>query len=80
MSIETLNNLRSQIKTLTEAELLELTRELVMHLEGFDKQSVEQSWADEIENRIKKIESGEAKLLSRIEFETKMQAELNSYQ
>ncbi|GLR63411.1 addiction module protein [Marinospirillum insulare] len=80
MSVETLNSLRSQIKTLTEPELIELTRELVMRLDNFDAASVEQAWLNEIDSRVNKIESGEAKLLSRYEFETKMQAKLNSYQ
>lgn len=80
MSVEILNNLRSQIMTLTEAERIKLTHELVMRLDNSSNKSVEQAWAEEIEKRIIKVESGNAKLLTLNEFEKKMQAKLSSYQ
>lgn len=76
MTTETLNHLRSQISTLSESERATLARELIMSLDGPRDDSVEQAWNDEIIRRVSKVKSGQATLLSREEFRTKMRARL----
>ena len=78
MTTETLNQLRSQISTLSESERAALARELIMSLDGprDDSDSVEQAWHDEIIRRVAKVKSGKATLLSRDEFRTKMRARI----
>lgn len=77
MTTNTLNYLRSQISTLSEPERAALARELIMSLDGPRDDSVEQAWNDEIIRRVSKVKSGQATLLSREEFRTKMQARLS---
>ncbi|HET8789899.1 MAG TPA: addiction module protein [Modicisalibacter sp.] len=76
MTTETFNHLRSQISTLSESERAALARELIMSLDGPRDDSVEQAWNDEIIRRVSKVKSGEATLLSREEFRTKMRARI----
>lgn len=76
MTIETLDQLRSQISTLSESERATLARELIMSLDGPRDDSVEQAWNDEIVRRVSKVKSGKATLLSREEFRSKMRARL----
>ncbi|GAA3580487.1 MULTISPECIES: addiction module protein [Marinobacter] len=77
MTTETLENLRSQISTLSESERAALARELIMSLDGPRDGSVEQAWSDEIVRRVLKVKNGEATLLSRDEFRSKMRARLS---
>lgn len=77
MTTEALENLRSQIFTLSESERAALARELIMSLDGPRDDSVEQAWNDEIVRRVSKVNNGEATLLSRDEFRSKMRARLN---
>lgn len=77
MTTETLNHLRSQISTLSEPERAALARELIMSLDGPRDESVEQAWSDEIINRVSKVKSGRATLLSREEFRKRMRARLS---
>ncbi|MCG8518664.1 addiction module protein [Marinobacter xestospongiae] len=77
MTTETLENLRSQISTLSESERAALARELIMSLDGPRDGSVEQAWSDEIVRRVSKVKNGEATLLSRDEFRSKMRARLS---
>jgi len=76
MTTDTLNQLRSQISTLSESERAALARELIMSLDGPRDDSVEQAWNDEIVRRMSKVRSGKATLLSREEFRSKMRARL----
>ena len=76
MTTETLDHLRSQISTLSESERAALARELIMSLDGPRDDSVEQAWNDEISRRVSKVKNGEATLLSREEFQSKMRARL----
>lgn len=76
MTTETLDHLRSQISTLSESERAALARELIMSLDGPRDESVEQAWNDEISRRVSKVKSGQATLLSREEFRSKMRARL----
>ena len=76
MTTETLDHLRSQISTLSESERAALARELIMSLDGPRDESVEQAWNDEISRRASKVKSGNATLLSREEFRSKMRARL----
>ena len=76
MTAETLNHLRSQISTLSESERAALARELIMSLDGPRDDCVEQAWNDEIVRRVSKVKSGNATLLSREEFRSKMRARL----
>ncbi len=76
MTTETLDQLRSQISTLSESERAALARELIMSLDGPRDDAVEQAWSDEIVRRVSKVQSGKATLLSREEFRSKMRARL----
>ena len=76
MTTETLDHLRSQISTLSESERAALARELIMSLDGPRDDSVEQAWTEEISRRVSKVKNGEATLLSREEFQSKMRARL----
>ncbi len=76
MTTETLDQLRSQILTLSESERAALARELIMSLDGPRDDAVEQAWNDEIVRRVSKVQSGKATLLSREEFRSKMRARL----
>ena len=76
MTTETLDHLRSQISTLSQSERAALAHELIMSLDGPSDDSVEQAWNDEIVPRVSKVKSGNATLLSREEFRSKMRARL----
>ncbi|MCB1677398.1 MAG: addiction module protein [Halioglobus sp.] len=76
MTTETLDHLRSQISTLSQSERAALAHELIMSLDGPSDDSVEQAWNDEIVRRVSKVKSGNATLLSREEFRSKMRARL----
>ena len=76
MTTETLDHLRSQISTLSQSERAALAHELIMSLDGPSDDSVEQARNDEIVRRVSKVKSGNATLLSREEFRSKMRARL----
>jgi putative addiction module component (TIGR02574 family) len=76
MSKEKLDQLRTSISTLTEAERAELAYELVASLDGPRDKDVEQAWDDEIVRRIDQVEAGDAELLSRDEFRKRMKDRL----
>ena len=76
MTTKTLDHLRSQISSLSDSERAALARELIMSLDGPRDDSVEQAWNDEISRRVSKVKSGNATLLSREEFRSKMRARL----
>lgn len=72
MSTRVLNQLRSQISTLSESERAALARELVMSLDGPDDTSVEQVWNKEIVRRVSAVKKGNAELLARDTFRQRM--------
>ena len=76
MTAETLDDLRSQISTLSESERAALARELIISMDGPRDESVEQAWNDEIIRRVSKVKCGKATLLSREEFRSKMRERL----
>ncbi|TQE98349.1 MAG: addiction module protein [Spiribacter salinus] len=72
MTTEAFEKLREQISTLSESERAELAREFVMSLDGPCDQAVEQSWDDEIVRRVSQVKEGRADVLTREEFQKKM--------
>lgn len=76
MTAETLNQLRSQISTLSGSERAALAHELIMSLNDPRDNSVEQAWNEEISQRAFKARSGNATLLSREEFRKQMRERL----
>lgn len=72
MTAETLNQLRSQISTLSESERAALAHELITTLDGPPDNAVEQIWNDEISQRAANVRNGNATLLSRAEFRQQM--------
>ena len=72
MSAETLNQLRSQIPSLSESECAALARELILSLDGPRDNAVAQAWNAEIVRRVSKVKNDKATLLSRDEFRTNM--------
>ncbi|WP_346799163.1 addiction module protein [Halomonas sp. Bachu 37] len=77
MTTETLEHLRSQISSLSQPERAALARELIMSLDGPIDDSVEQAWNDEIVQRVAKVRSGNATLLSRAEFRSKVRKRID---
>ena len=72
MAAETLERLRSQVMTLSEAERAELAHELVKSLDGPQDNDVADAWDREILRRIAEVDAGQAKFLDREEFRRKM--------
>ncbi len=62
MSTATLERLRSELLTLSEAERAELAHELIKSLDAPADEGVSESWDREIVRRIAQIDSGQAKL------------------
>jgi len=78
MTTSTLSQLRHQISTLSEPDRAELVHELISSLDnGAANSDVEQAWADEVTRRVNSVKSGEAKLISREQFQATMKARLN---
>lgn len=73
---EKLDHLRSQISTLSHSERATLAHELLISLDGPHEDSADQAWNDEIVRRVPKVKSGNATLLSREEFQSKMRSKL----
>lgn len=78
MSTTTLERLRSELLTLSEAERAELANELVKSLDGPADEGVEEAWNQEIVRRIAQIDSGQARLLDRDEFRKRIRARIGS--
>ena len=72
MTTETLNQLRTQISTLSKPERAALAHEIIPGLDGIRDDNVEQAWNDEIMRRMAQVESGQAELLTRDEFRQRM--------
>jgi len=67
MPAKTLNQLRSQISTLSESERAALAHELTISLDGPPDNAAEQAWNDEISQRTVNVRKANATLLSREE-------------
>lgn len=76
MTTEAFEKLHEQISTLSESERTELAPELVMSLDGPRDHAVEQSWDDEIVRRVSQVKEGRADVLTREEFQKKMDTRL----
>lgn len=75
MSTYTIEQLRSQVLSLTEPERAELAHELIKSLDAHTPADtdVEAAWDQEIARRIAQIDAGQAKLLDREEFRKRLQ-------
>ncbi|WP_227369894.1 addiction module protein [Halomonas sp. M20] len=78
MTIEALDQLRSQIPTLSKSERAALAQELIMSLDGLQDDAIEQAWDDEIMRRIVQVEAGQANFLTRDEFRQKMRSRIGT--
>ena len=74
MTTETMNQLRTQISTLSKPERAALAHEIIAGLDGVRDDAVEQAWDDEIMRRMAQVESGQAELLTRDEFRQQMRS------
>jgi putative addiction module component (TIGR02574 family) len=78
MATEPLQRLRSEILALPEAERAELAHDLIQSLDAPRDNGVEDAWDREITRRIQEIDEGQAELIDRAEFRSKMQAKLKA--
>jgi putative addiction module component (TIGR02574 family) len=78
MTTETLNQLRTQISTLSKQERAALAHEIIAGLDGVRDDAVEQAWDDEIMRRMAQVESGQAELLTRDEFRQQMRSRIGN--
>lgn len=78
MSTYTMEQLRSQVLTLSEPERAELAHELIKSLDAPADEGVEEAWDREIVRRIAQIDAGQAKLLDREEFRKRIQARIGN--
>lgn len=78
MTTETLNQLRTQISTLSKSERAALAHEIIAGLDGVRDDAVEQVWDDEIMRRMAQFKGGHAELLTRDEFRQGMRSRLGS--
>ncbi len=78
MSTESLNQLRTQISTLSEAERAALAHELISSLDGVRDTSAGQAWDDEIVRRMAQVDTDQAELLTRDAFRQKMRSRIGS--
>ena len=78
MTTVTMNQLRTQISTLSKPERAALAHEIIASLDGVRDDAVEQAWDDEIMRRMAQVESGQAELLTRDEFREQMRSRVGS--
>lgn len=78
MTTETLNQLRTQISTLSKSERAALAHEIITGLDGVRDDAVEHAWDDEIMRRMAQVESGQAELLTRDEFRQHMRSRMGN--
>lgn len=62
---------------LPEAERAELAGKLLESIEGEPEEGVEAAWAEEVERRVRQIETGEVKTIPWDEVRAKLHARLN---
>ncbi|MBN4053835.1 addiction module protein [Haliea sp. AH-315-K21] len=73
-----LEQLRSQVLTLSEQDRAELAHDLLQSLDAPADEGVEEAWELELLRRVKQIDSGQAKLLDRAEFKQRMHASIGT--
>ncbi len=78
MATEPLQRLRSEILALPEAERAELAHDLIQSLDAPRDNGREDAWDREITRRILEIDEGQAELIDRDEFRSRMQAKLKA--
>jgi putative addiction module component (TIGR02574 family) len=76
MGSPTLEKLRSEALSLSEAERAELAHSLVARLEGPPDADTESAWDAEILRRLAEIDSGTAELIDRDELRRRMRARI----
>lgn len=74
MDIPTLEKVRTEALSLTEAERAELAHNLVASLDGQADADAETAWDAEILRRLAEIDTGTATLIDREEFRRRMRA------
>lgn len=77
MGSPTLEKVRSEALSLSEAERAELAHDLVASLDGPADPDVETAWDAEILRRLAEIDSGTANLIDREEFRRRMRARMS---
>lgn len=78
MTARVLEQLRSEILSLSETERAELAHTLIQSLDAPADSDVEKAWDHEISRRLKEIDEGQAALMHRSEFRKRMQAKLEA--
>jgi putative addiction module component (TIGR02574 family) len=73
-----LNDLFREASELSERERAELAGLLLESLEGEPDQDVEAAWAEEIERRVRQLDSGEVKTIPWQQVRTELFARLNA--
>ena len=68
MTNRALDRLRQEIRSLPEAERVELAHDLVKSLDGEPDPDVTETWDAEILNRLDGIDQGNAELIERSDF------------
>ena len=77
MGTPTLETVRSDALSLSQAERAELARNLVASLDGAAEGDAEEAWDAEIQRRLAEIDSGNAELIDREEFRRRMRARVS---
>ncbi len=77
MDIPTLENVRTQALSLSEAERAELAHNLVASLDGRADPDAATTWDAEILRRLAEIDAGTANLIDREEFRRRMRARMS---
>lgn len=77
MDIPTLEKIRTEALSLSEAERAELAHNLVASLDGRADPDAETAWDAEILRRLAEIDAGTAKLIDREEFRRRMRARMS---
>ncbi len=72
----TLEKVRTEALSLSEAERAELAHNLVASLDGVPDSDAASAWDAEILRRLAQIDSGTAELIDREEFRRRMQARM----
>ncbi len=77
MDIPTLEKVRTEALSLSEAERAELAHNLVASLDGRADPDAETAWDVEILRRLAEIDAGTANLIDREEFRRRMRARMS---
>lgn len=77
MGSSTLEKVRSEALSLSEAERADLARSLVQSLDGTPDAGAEAAWDAEILRRLAEIDAGTAELIDRDELRRRMQVRMS---